>query len=186
MKERSLVCPKCGATLEIEDGLDTFYCKYCGNRIVLEGQPKEAYRAKTKVKQMEHDEKMIEKKYDQERFKIEHKAKEDRRDQIIIAVIFGAMFLLSFGQLGGAEAKSKKQEAELQQLVELVQDDIDNEDFDGAYIKAKQIKYTAGYSDDIEEKWDDIRRAVIDQVISAEKQATGKSEHKPENKGWFD
>ena len=37
-----------------------------------------------------------------------------------------------------------------------------------------------------EEKWDDIRRSLIDQIISTEKQVTGKSDHKPEKKGWFD
>lgn len=26
-----LKCPNCNAALEIENGLDTFYCKYCGN-----------------------------------------------------------------------------------------------------------------------------------------------------------
>ena len=71
MKKRSLICPKWGATLEIEDGLDIFYCKYCGNRIVLEGQSKAAYRAKTKVKQMEHDERMVDKKHNQERYIIQ-------------------------------------------------------------------------------------------------------------------
>ena len=48
-----------------------FYCKYCGNRIVFEGQSKAAYRAKTKVKQMEHDERMVDKKHNQERYIIQ-------------------------------------------------------------------------------------------------------------------
>ena len=41
---------------------------------------------------------------------------------------------------------SKKQEAELQQLVNEIQEDIKNEDFDAAYIKAKQIRYTKDWS----------------------------------------
>lgn len=30
MELKSLFCPNCGASLEVEDGLDTFFCKYCG------------------------------------------------------------------------------------------------------------------------------------------------------------
>ena len=26
----TLKCPNCGASIDIEDGIDTFYCKYCG------------------------------------------------------------------------------------------------------------------------------------------------------------
>ena len=186
MKERSLVCPKCGATLEIEDGLDMFYCKYCGNRIVLEGQSKVAYRAKTKVKQMEHDERMVDKKHNQERYIIQQKAKTERNEMLVVALIIGGMILLPFVNIARGETKSKQQEAELQQLVVQVQEDIKNGDFDDAYIKAKQIQYTEGWSNDVEEKWDDIRRSLIDQIISTEKQVTGKSDHKPEKKGWFD
>ena len=161
MKERSLVCPKCGATLEIEDGLDMFYCKYCGNRIVLEGQSKAAYRAKTKVKQMEHDERMVDKKHNQERYIIQQKAKIERNEMLIVALIIGGMILLPFVNIARGETKSKQQEAELQQLVVQVQEDIKNGDFDDAYIKAKQIQYTEGWSNDVEEKWDDIRRSLI-------------------------
>ena len=53
-----LKCPNCNAALEIENGLDTFYCKYCGYKILLNGQSKAAYRAKTRIKEMEHDERM--------------------------------------------------------------------------------------------------------------------------------
>ena len=53
MKLSSLSCPNCGASVEIEDGIDTFFCKYCGYKIILEGQSDAAYRAKTKVKRMD-------------------------------------------------------------------------------------------------------------------------------------
>ena len=32
-----LQCPSCGNNLEVEDGLETFFCQYCGHRIVLSG-----------------------------------------------------------------------------------------------------------------------------------------------------
>ena len=40
-------CPSCGANLEVENGLDSFYCKYCGTKIILSGQSSAAYVAKT-------------------------------------------------------------------------------------------------------------------------------------------
>lgn len=40
--------------------------------------------------------------------------------------------------------------------------DIDNEDFDTAYIKAQSIKYTANWSSDIEDKWDNTRKKWSD------------------------
>lgn len=190
MKLNSLSCPNCGASVEIEDGIDTFFCKYCGYKIILEGQSDAAYRAKIRVKGMEHDERMVDKKYAQERYKIEHKAKEEhakvKRTVLIVLACVLAYVVLFVGYFGGEERKSKKQEAELQQLVDEIQVNIENEDFDTAYIKAKQIQYTEGWSSEIEDKWDETRRTVIDQIISSEKKATGKSEHKPEKKGWFD
>ena len=47
----------------MEDGLDIFFCKYCGYKIIIEGQSDAAYRAKTRIKEMEHDERMVDKKY---------------------------------------------------------------------------------------------------------------------------
>lgn len=64
-----LKCPNCNAALEIENGLDTFYCKYCGYKILLNGQSKAAYRAKTRIKEMEHDERMADKQLEHEKIK---------------------------------------------------------------------------------------------------------------------
>lgn len=82
--------------------------------------------------------------------------------------------------------KSQRQEQELQELVEEVQEDKKNEDFDSAYVKAQSIKYTEDWSSDIEDKWDNTRKEVINQIIQAEKEATGESTHKSEKDGLFD
>ena len=62
MELKSLYCPNCGAAVKPVDGLDTFYCQYCGYQIHLDGMSDEAYKARTKVKQMEHEERMQDKK----------------------------------------------------------------------------------------------------------------------------
>ena len=54
-------CPQCGASLEIEDGIDSFFCKFCGGKVVLTNQNAETLKAKTAIKKFEHREKMTDK-----------------------------------------------------------------------------------------------------------------------------
>lgn len=190
MDTYALKCPNCDGDLTVEDGLDTFYCKYCGHKIVLRGQSAAAYRAKTRIKGMEHDERMADKMYSHEKYKIEHEAKKEHTKTkltilVVIACVIGYIAIFG-GYFGNEEKKSDQQEAELTALVEEIQDDIDDGNFDEAYIKAQSIKYTENWSSDIEEKWDNIRREVINQIIEAEKEETGSSSHKPEKEGFFE
>lgn len=69
MQMHVLKCPNCGANLDVEDGLDTFYCKYCGYKIVLEGQSDQAYRSKENIQRMRHKELMFDKKVEYEKYK---------------------------------------------------------------------------------------------------------------------
>lgn len=190
MNTHTLKCPNCDGDLEIENGLDTFFCKYCGRKIILDGQSDAAYRAKTRIKGMEHDERMADKKYEHERYKINQKNKHEHSKiklGIIIAVVCVVGYIILFeGYFGSEEKISIKQEEELQQLVDEIMVDIENKDFDAAYIKAQSIDYTEDWSSDIDKKWDNTRKEVINQIIKAEKEATGKSSHKPEKDGWFD
>ena len=45
-----LTCPNCSANLEVEDSLDTVFCKYCGTKIVMSGLDKNVVRAKANLK----------------------------------------------------------------------------------------------------------------------------------------
>ena len=163
-----LKCPNCNAALEIENGLDTFYCKYCGYKILLNGQSKAAYRAKTRIKELEHDERMADKQYKHERYKSEQEQKQKRIDNKVFIVLLVAAMLFPLIVFGNDERKSEKQEKELQQLVEEVQTDISNGDFDEAHVKVQSIQYTAGWSSDIEDKWDNIREELVKQLEDAE------------------
>lgn len=69
MKLKEIHCPACGATLNPVNGLDEFYCMYCGNRIVLDGLSDAAYRAKADVRKYEHEE-----------YKLQHESQEKDRD----------------------------------------------------------------------------------------------------------
>lgn len=194
---KSLKCPNCGANLDDSNGIDTFKCKYCQSSIYLEGQSDTFYKMKTKIKGMEHDEKMLdkqyrhdeeilEKKYSYKKYKIEQEKKDTKRTLIFIGICFIIIFLLIFIFSITGKYKSDKQERELQNIINKIMVDIENKEYNEAYIKAQTIKYTENWSSEIEEKWDNIRKEVINQIIESEKKETGKSNHKPEHDGFFD
>lgn len=176
MKLQSLKCPNCDAVLEIEDGIDTFFCKYCGNKIVLTDMSAASYNAKVQVKAMEHKERMLDKKHEQERYILDKEEQTEKREYknglIIGAVIVVICFLICGGVILSAKSNSDRQE-ELQIIVEEVMIDIENGDFGEAKIKANTIYYTADWSSDIEKKWDNTRESLLDQIEEAEKEANG-------------
>ena len=183
----SLKCPNCRSDLIVDENeVDSYYCEYCKSKIIISGLSDAAYKAKTDIKNMKHDEVMADKKLEHEKYKTEQKQKEDKRDLKIAIIMFlvGLSLILTISLT--SSNSSRKEEQRLEQIVSEVREDIKNKDFDSAYIKAKSIKYTSGLSDEIEEKWDETRKELINQIIEAEKKETGSSNHKPEKSGFFD
>lgn len=173
MELKSLFCPNCGASLEVEDGLDTFFCKYCGYKILLQGQSKAAYDAKVRVKHMEHKERLQEKRDAQERYRMEFKQKDKRRTLAIVFGIFGAIIAMCLIISAVGNAGAKKQERELQAIVDQIMIDIENEDFAAAYVKANSLYWDDSWTSEGEDKWDATRKEIIKQIEEAEKNATG-------------
>lgn len=173
MELKSLFCPNCGASLEVEDGLDTFFCKYCGYKILLQGQSKAAYDAKVRVKHMEHKERLQEKRDAQERYRMEFKQKDERRTLAIVFGIFGAIIAMCLIIPAVGNAGAKKQERELQAIVDQIMIDIENEDFAAAYVKANSLYWDDSWTSEGEDKWDATRKEIIKQIEEAEKNATG-------------
>ena len=130
MNLKSLSCPNCGACLEVDDGLDIFFCKYCGHKIMLQGQSKAAYDAKVRVKHMEHKERLQEKRDAQDRYRMEFKQKDERRTLAIVFGIFGAIIAMCLIISAVGNAGAKKQEQELQAIVDQILIDIENEKSD--------------------------------------------------------
>lgn len=196
---KSLRCPSCGAILDYdEEEIDIYHCKYCKSTIYFNGISKEAYRSKTKIKSMKHDEimvdkkhqhdkEMIDKKYIYEKDKYARKFKMKVIKGILIGVgcflVFLLVYILPFSIM---KKESIEEEKELQLLVDEIMLHVENEEFNEAYLKAKKIVYTEGWSSEIEEKWDETRRETINYIIKEEKRVTGKSEHKPEKEGLFE
>lgn len=173
MELKSLFCPNCGASLEVEDGLDTFFCKYCGYKILLQGQSKAAYDAKVRVKHMEHKERLQDKRDAQERYRMEFKQKDERRTLAIVFGILGAIIAMCLIISAVGNAGAKKQDRELQAIVDQITIDIENEDFAAAYVKANSLYWDDSWTSEGEDKWDATRKEIIKQIEEAEKKATG-------------
>lgn len=172
-------CPHCGADLTINDGIDVFYCDYCGGQIIMNGLSDAAYESRTKIKNMEHKEKMLDKRYEHEKYTEQKKVQELLRDLgIVIAVVFVVIICFNIS--------SNKNEKEYNRIVTEVQQDIAKGNFDSAYVTAQKLVYPDSSEKEKKQKWDNTRRELINQIIEAEKEATGKSTHKPEKKGLFD
>lgn len=194
MELKSLFCPNCGASLEVEDGLDTFFCKYCGYKILLQGQSKAAYDAKVRVKHMEHKERLQDKRDAQERYRMEFKQKDERRTLTIFFGILGAVFAMCLIISAVGNAGAKKQDRELQAIVDQIMIDIENEDFADAYVKANSLYWDDSWTSEGEDKWDATRKEIIKQIEETEKKATGSttnSSNEDEDNGgsfwnWFD
>ena len=175
MELKTLACPNCHANLEVEDGIDTFFCKYCGHKILLQGQGVAAYAAKVRIKNMEHKERLQDKKDAQERYRIENEKKDKKHSEVVAFAGFAVIFAILFIMMFSGKAGVKKQEQELQATVDQIMIDIENEDFASAYIKANSLYWDSSYTEEGTTKWDAIREETIKQIEEAEKKANDSS-----------
>lgn len=168
MKLTVLKCPECGATIEVEKNRDFNFCNYCGCKISLDDGKQEM----TINKNTTHTERYIN---DAEVIKAKSEAEESKRGIWIDIIISAICFLIFFCYFGVQKHNSNVEEEKLQTIVEQVMVDIENKNFEDAYIKANSIYYTSDWSSDIGKKWDKTREALLELIKKAEKEATGKT-----------
>lgn len=168
MKLIVMKCPECKSDLEMEEGRKSCFCSYCGCKIIIDDEKQETTINKNYT-YTEH--------YINEAEVIEAKSNETNRtrDLIVGIVLVLAAIIFLVGIFGFAKHSSDVEEEKLQAIVDEVMIDIENGDFQEAYIKANKIHYSSDFSDEIEEKWDETREELLKQIKKAEKEATGKS-----------
>lgn len=86
MRIVQLKCPSCGSSLQVEDSLETFFCQYCGQRIILADQDEYIVKAKVDLEAMKHEERMY-------RMQTEEKRRTSK-EYNTIAICIMALFLL--------------------------------------------------------------------------------------------
>lgn len=97
----------------------------------------------------------------------------DWRTLAIVFGVLGAMIALCLIISAVGNAGVKKQEQELQAIVDQIMIDIENEDFVDAYVKANSLYWEDNWTSEGEDKWDATRKEIIKQIEEVEKKATG-------------
>ena len=191
MKLVTLKCPNCGADIEIENGIDTFYCKYCGYKIILDGQSDAAINAKVRIMELESNERIKKEKLNYKREKKEKADKEANKVIIGFLIFFALAFLVMFTMVHLENKGVKDQEKKLQAIVDEIMVDIDNGDFAEARVKANTLYWDSSWTSEPKKKWDQTRKEILKQIDKAEKEAekaakeAEKEAKKSEKTGWF-
>ncbi len=182
MKMYQLKCPACGASIEVEKGRESCFCSYCGTKVYVDDEVHrveitkninyhKTYTDEAKIRKVESEERMHEQEFAERR--AERKDKKWAKLLPVVLVIIGILaYKISFNNyFDNEKAESDRQEQELQELVDEIMIDIENGDFEQAYVKAEKIRYTENWSSEIEDKWDAIRKEIVKQIEKAEKAA---------------
>lgn len=160
MELKTLKCPECGANFESNENVS--FCSSCGAKLYFDDGSKNInYNIKTeevaKIREIE-----INKELEL------NKRQEELRSQKKVGiglVLFFIIFIIGFGSLFmGIKKESDSQEKELQSIVNDIYIDINDGNYESALIKAKSLHYTADWSSEIEEKWDDTREVLIEMI----------------------
>ena len=185
MEIKELKCPECGANI---DNINASFCSSCGVKLQFDDGSKNInYNYKmedvAKIKEIEMNKEIELNKIKANSRFVDNKftlgilfsfavsiiifmimfiygtnATNFRKEFWIGVVLFLIFYIVLFMYLYN---KSKTQERNLQNMVNEIQNNINSGNYEVALIKAKSLRYTAKWSNDIKEKWDDTRESLI-------------------------
>lgn len=172
MNIQKLECPNCHASLDNDYGnAGVFFCKYCGQKMIVEEIQNADYDLKIRKMEIEHEENKIAMEQKGQSIKYAHE-KESKKMQnkfaiIGISICFGVLILLMLmlpitSCISGAP--HQKRVNELKQVEIEVQEAIQAGDYDLAMIKVNQLRLDDGYSTSQTEAWDEKREAYIELI----------------------
>ena len=181
MEMVSLKCPSCNAALYVEDGLDTFYCKYCGAHIVLNGMDPVIVDAKLRMKEMDHEEWMQHEEHEhlerfqeaehkQERFRIKREPGENRTF-LLTMLGCGIFMLILLGIFYLPKCSHDTALSDLQKTEVEVQQAISAGDYDLALMKANELRCSDNWSKEDARIWDDKREGYIKLIEEKKKES---------------
>lgn len=168
-----MTCPNCKATIEIDTTKDFCFCTYCGTKILVNDDSTRTVNINAKIdhRYTERNETEIERIKSNERADIrKFKAKEnDNKSSLIIFIVMAALVVIGGVYLGLSGSKAhKEQVAHFEQLSQEIAQDIEDGNYAEARLKANQIHYTANYRSGEEEKWDEVRETLLEEIAKAE------------------
>lgn len=135
MKMYQLICPSCGATVEIEQDRKSMFCAYCGNQIHVDDGIKRIEITKTiNYHKTYTDEAKIRENERKERIQLkqmEYEDKEKKRTDKIVFLCMGLLMLIalfSFGMARYYEEAAKPDENEI--CIPFSSNDLEGENFE--------------------------------------------------------
>jgi len=174
MKIQVLECPKCHASLEIDmQNAGFFFCKYCGQKIVVEEMQEAAVKVKVREMELEHEEKKMEFEqrkqntaFQQEKEKNAIQEKEKYKSFWMVMAICGGLFIVSFIMMYSGSFKHNLRVKQLRKVEAEVQMAIQEGNYDYAMIKVNELRLDDNYSKSQTEAWDEKREDYIKLIES--------------------
>ena len=163
-------CPNCNADLEVENGIDSFFCKYCGTKILVTGQSKEVIKTKRRLKMMDKAHEM-QQEYINEQRRREKEAQRKEEEElelmrlgmpITIALIVVIACIIGFIVWSGNHSIDKENQR-LDVMYSEIQADIAQGDYDSALLKANNLRFMKNdYAS--ERRWNETREQLIEMI----------------------
>lgn len=172
MNIQKLECPNCHASLDSDySNTGMFFCKYCGQKIIVEEIQNAEYDLKIRKMEIEHEENKMAMEQKSRNLKYAHEKESEKSQNIfritVIAVCFGLIVLMMFVMpvtISIGKAPHKKRVKELTKVETEVQEAIQAGDYDLALIKVNQLRLDDGYSKSETEAWDEKREGYIELI----------------------
>ena len=164
-----LECPCCGATLDVNDELDIFYCKYCGSKLIAEDLDKGRLKARLKIYELQQQERMQQSEHEFQQHEIQEERKQRRFEAIleafdgklvplVLAVILLVAMHISTSLPSSEELEHDELVAELKSIELEIQSDIKSGNYDEALLKTKQLVLDDNWSSKEEKTWAQKRK----------------------------
>ena len=170
MKMYKLKCPYCKADLLEEDGLETFYCKYCGGKIILSGQNQDVLRYKIRerdsARRSREKEEELEREFRRANQQIEIERRKDNASIKSTFKPFATIAVLLFipvALIGVVLLFQLQADKRLDVLYDEIQVLVEEGKYDEALRKSENLS-----GGTYERHWDDKRTGIQQQIRQAQ------------------
>ncbi len=171
MNVTKLECPNCHAALDNDyENAGTFFCKYCGQKMIVEEIQNAEYDLKARKMEMDHEvvlkkleqaQRELEKQEEMEKERFKHK----KNMGLIIFCMACLVLLFVLTMMPTSFGRDHDKKVRQLEKVEIeVQEAIQNKDYDLALIKVNQLRLDDGYSTAQTEAWDAKREDYINTI----------------------
>lgn len=159
MSLQTIKCPKCNRNLQIEDGTNSFFCNYCGQKIDLGSQNVEKIKENDKGKAAQPQEKLTPLQSILAKLNID-----PGKLSIILLIGISVLIIITILRVlipAGTKAKLKEAEKEMKGIENQVVECINEGDYEKALVYANRLRMDEDYSSSSTSEWNEKREKYI-------------------------